>query len=77
MGVFWSGYGIEEPAQASNMIFAVKRHLQGAFSRQLRQSVTYDEEICGEMAALRQFLAGKWQYPAMAVYTLLDRERWI
>ena len=52
-------YGIEEPAQASNMIFTVKRHRQGTLSRQVRESTTYDEEINEEMAALRQFLAGK------------------
>jgi DNA-directed RNA polymerase specialized sigma24 family protein len=52
-------YGIEEPTQASNMIFAVKRRLQSALRRQVRQSVVCDEEFSEEMAALGQFLAGK------------------
>ena len=52
-------YGIEEATRASNMIFAVKRRLQGALKRHVRQSVACEEEISEEMAALKQFLAGR------------------
>jgi DNA-directed RNA polymerase specialized sigma24 family protein len=52
-------YGLEEATRASNMIFAVKRRLQAALKRHVRQSVACEEEISEEMAALRQFLAGK------------------
>lgn len=52
-------YGITEATQASNMIFAVKRRLQGALQRYVRQSVACDEEISEEILELRQFLAGK------------------
>jgi RNA polymerase sigma-70 factor (ECF subfamily) len=52
-------YGLEEPAQASNMIFAVKRRLQSALRRQVRQSVVCEEEFSEEMAALGQFLVSK------------------
>ncbi len=50
-------YGIEEPTQASNMIFAVKKRLRGAIRRYVRQSVVCDEELTEEMVALAQFLA--------------------
>ncbi len=54
-------YGIEEATKASNMIFAVKRRLQGALKRYIRQSVACDEEIGAEILELKQFLAGKRQ----------------
>lgn len=54
-------YGIAEATKASNMIFAVKRRLQGALKRFVRQSVTCDEEISAEILELKQFLAGKRQ----------------
>lgn len=49
-------YGIEEATKASNMIFAVKRRLQGALKRYIRQSVASDEEISAEILELKQFL---------------------
>jgi len=52
-------YGIEDAARASNMIFAVKRRLQSALKRHVRQSVACEEEISEEMAALKQFLTSK------------------
>lgn len=54
-----SRYGIAEATRASNMIFAVKRRLQSALKRQVRQSVACDEQIGEEMAALMQFLESK------------------
>jgi len=59
LGELCARYGIEEAAKASNMIFAVKRRLQSALRRHVRQSVACDEEIGEEMATLAQFLAGK------------------
>jgi len=55
-------YGIEEPAPASNMIFAVKRRLQGALKRCVRQSVASEAEICEEVAELARFLGRERQY---------------
>ncbi len=52
-------YGIEEPAKASNMIFAVKRRLQGALARRVRESVACDDEAREEMVELAKFLARK------------------
>ena len=52
-------YGVEQASQASNMIFAVKRRLQGALARQVRESVAGDDEVSAEIAALAQFLARK------------------
>jgi len=54
-------YAIEEATKTSNMIFAVKRRLQGALKRYIRQSVACDEEISAEILELKQFLAGKRQ----------------
>ena len=59
LGELCARYGIEEAAKASNMIFAVKRRLQSALKRHVRQSVACDDEIGEEMATLAQFLAGK------------------
>ena len=56
-------HGIEEPAKASNMIFAVKRRLQAALKRYVRQSVAQDEEIGEEIQDLQRFLAGRRQSP--------------
>lgn len=55
-------HGIEEPARASNMIFAVKRRLQSALKRCLRQSVANDADVDEEINALSQFLARRRQY---------------
>lgn len=49
-------YGIDEATRASNMIFAVKRRLQAALKRYIRQSVACDEEISDEILELKQFL---------------------
>ncbi len=54
-------YGVEEAPKASNMIFAVKRRLQAALRRYVRQSVAHDEEIGEELRELQQFLASKRQ----------------
>lgn len=54
-------YGVEEAAKASNMIFAVKRRLQAALKRYVRQSVAHDEDIGEEIRELQRFLAGKPQ----------------
>lgn len=54
-------YGVEEAANASNMIFAVKRRLQAALRRYVRQSVARDEDIGEEIRQLQQFLAGRKQ----------------
>lgn len=56
-----SKYGVEEAVRASNMIFAVKRRLQAALKRYVRQSVARDEDISEEIRELQQFLAGKRQ----------------
>lgn len=52
-------YGIEEAPKASNMIFAVKRRLQGALARRVRESVACDDEARKEMVELAKFLARK------------------
>ena len=52
-------YGVKEAAKASNMIFAVKRRLQSALARRVRESVACDDEIAEEMVELAQFLARK------------------
>ena len=54
-------YGIEEATKASNMIFAVKRRLQGALKRYIRQSVASDDEISAEILELKRFLTRKQQ----------------
>ena len=54
-------HGIEEPTRASNMIFAVKRRLQAALKRYVRQSVASDEDIRAEILELQQFLTGTRQ----------------
>jgi len=61
LAVLCARYGIQEPAKASNMVFAVKRRLRGALKRYVRQSVGCDEEIGEEMRELMQFLARKQQ----------------
>jgi len=52
-------YGVKEATKASNMIFAVKRRLQGALARHVRESVADDDEVDEEMVELAQFLARK------------------
>ena len=54
-----STYGIREATTASNMVFAVKRRLQAALKRHMRQSVAGDTEIAEEIEELAQFLASK------------------
>jgi DNA-directed RNA polymerase specialized sigma24 family protein len=52
-----AAYGIDEPAKASNMIFAVKRRLQSALRKHLRQSVACDADVGAEIHELAHFLA--------------------
>jgi len=54
-------YGLKEPAKASNMIFAVKRRMQAALKRYIRQSVARDEDISEEIRELQQFLNDRKQ----------------
>jgi len=54
-------YDIDEATKASNMIFAVKRRLQGALKRYVRQSVACDDEINEEILELKQFLKAAQQ----------------
>ncbi|MGB2862099.1 MAG: sigma-70 family RNA polymerase sigma factor [Sedimentisphaerales bacterium] len=48
-------YGIQDESKASNMIVTVKRRLQGALKQYLRESVTSDEYVKGELEHIRQF----------------------
>ncbi len=48
-------YGISDESKASNMIVTVKRRLQGALRQYLRESVTSDEYVKGELEQIRQF----------------------
>jgi len=57
-----AAYGIEEVPKASNMIFAVKRRLQSALKRHLRQSVACDADVGEEMCELEHFLTRVQQY---------------
>ncbi len=56
-----SKHDIKEPARVSNMIFAVKRRLQAALKRYVRQSVAQDEEIGAEIRDLQRFLGDRRQ----------------
>lgn len=47
-------YGISDESKASNMIVTVKRRLQKALRQHLRESVTSDEYIKGELEQIRQ-----------------------
>ena len=48
-------YGISDESRASNMIVTVKRRLQVALKQYLRESVTSDEYVKGELEQIRQF----------------------
>jgi RNA polymerase sigma-70 factor (ECF subfamily) len=48
-------YGIQDETKASNMIVTVKRRLQVALKQYLRESVTSDEYVNGELEQIRQF----------------------
>ena len=48
-------YGISDESRASNMIVTVKRRLQAALRQYLRESVTSDEYVKGELEQIRQF----------------------
>jgi len=48
-------YGLQDEAKASNMIVTVKRRLQAALKQYLRDSVTSDEFVKGELEQIRQF----------------------
>jgi RNA polymerase sigma-70 factor (ECF subfamily) len=51
-----AAYGIDEATKASNMIFAVKRRLQSALKKHLRQSVACDADVGAEFHELSHFL---------------------
>jgi hypothetical protein len=48
-------YGIQDESKASNMIVTVKRRLKVALRQYLRESVTSDEYLTGELEQIRQF----------------------
>jgi RNA polymerase sigma-70 factor (ECF subfamily) len=48
-------HGISDESKVSNMIITVKRRLQGVLKQHLRESVTSDEYIQGELEQMRQF----------------------
>jgi RNA polymerase sigma-70 factor (ECF subfamily) len=48
-------YGISDESKASNMVVTVKRRLQVALKQYLRESVTSDEYMKGELEQIRQF----------------------
>jgi RNA polymerase sigma-70 factor (ECF subfamily) len=48
-------YGISDESRASNMMVTVKRRLQVALKRHLRESVTSEEYMKGELDQIRQF----------------------
>jgi len=48
-------YGISDESKASNMIVTVKRRIQVALKQYLRESVTSDEYLTGELEQMRQF----------------------
>jgi hypothetical protein len=48
-------YGISDEPSASNMMVTVKRRLQKALKQYLRESVTSDEYLAGELKQMRHF----------------------
>jgi len=52
-------YGIENPIKASNMIISVNRRFQATLKRRLRQSVTSDPEVYGELKELMEIFVKK------------------
>jgi hypothetical protein len=48
-------YGIQDETQASNMVVLVKRRFQSALRQRLRESVTADELVEGELEQIREF----------------------
>ena len=52
-------YGIENPIKASNMIISVSRRFQATLKRRLRQSVTSDPEVHGEIKELMEIFGKK------------------
>jgi RNA polymerase sigma-70 factor (ECF subfamily) len=50
-----TSYDIAEERQASNMIITMKRRLQAALANRLRETVTSEEELTGEMDEIRRF----------------------
>ena len=48
-------YGISDKSRASNMMVTVKRRLQAALKQHLRESVTSEEYLAGELEQIRQF----------------------
>lgn len=55
-------YGIADPRIASNMIITVKRRFRVILREHLRQSVTSDGQIEGELAEISKFLPHLAQY---------------
>jgi RNA polymerase sigma-70 factor (ECF subfamily) len=49
-------FGIADPVKASNMIVTVKRRFQSVLRQSLRNSVSSDEEMEGELAEMAGFL---------------------
>lgn len=52
-------YSIEDSIKASNMIISVNRRFQATLKRRLRQSVTSDPEVYGELQELMQTFCQK------------------
>ncbi|MHC4489756.1 MAG: RNA polymerase sigma factor [Planctomycetota bacterium] len=48
-------YGISDESRASNMMVTIKRRLRAALKQYLRESVTSDEYVKGELEQIRQF----------------------
>ena len=48
-------YGISDESRASNMMVTVKRRLQATLKQHLRESVTSEEYVGGELEQIRQF----------------------
>ena len=49
-------YDIESPRIASNMIITIKRRFQAVLKKCLRETVTSDGQIEGELAEISKFL---------------------
>ena len=57
-------YGIEDGSQVSNMIVTVKRRFQTIMKQHLRDSVTSDEYVAGEVEEIHRFfpkIAQEWK----------------
>jgi len=57
-------YGIEDSGKVSNMIVTVKRRFQATLKQHLRDSVTSDEYVEGEVEEIQRFfpkIAQEWK----------------